>query len=159
MSLADKKKFDLVLILHNIRSRFNVGSIFRTADGAGVKKIYLCGITPAPPHPQIDKVALGAEKIIPFQKTKQIVRLIKQLKQEGYQTAALEQNRRSCFYFNFKPRWPAALILGAEVNGLPSKILKLADVIVEIPMRGQKESLNVGVAAGIVMFEIIKNRK
>lgn len=86
---------DFVLLLHNIRSRFNVGSIFRTADGAGVKKIYLCGVTPAPPHPQINKVALGAEKSIPFQKVKQIVRLIKRLKEEGYQVVVLEQNDQS----------------------------------------------------------------
>ncbi|MCX6779417.1 MAG: TrmH family RNA methyltransferase [Candidatus Magasanikbacteria bacterium] len=144
----------LFLILENIRSRFNVGAIFRTADGAGVEKIFLGGITPAPPHPQIDKVALGAEKIIPFVCVKQIVRTIKQLKKEGYEIVALEQSKKSIPYYNFKPTPKVALILGSEVKGLPLKILALADTIVEIPMYGQKESLNVGVAGGIVIFDI-----
>jgi len=143
-----------VLILENIRSRFNVGAIFRTADGAGVEKIFLGGITPAPPHPQIDKVALGAEKTIPFVCIKQIVSTIKQLKKEGYKIVALEQSPKSIPYYNFKPPQKVALILGNEVKGLPLKILALADIIVEIPMYGEKESLNVGVAGGIVMFQI-----
>jgi tRNA G18 (ribose-2'-O)-methylase SpoU len=85
---------DIILVLHNIRSRFNVGAIFRTADAAGVKKIYLCGITPAPPQPKIDKVALGAEKTVPFAKCKQTGPAIKQLKNLGYHIVALEQSKK-----------------------------------------------------------------
>jgi len=145
-----------VLVLHNIRSRFNVGAIFRTADAAGIKKIYLCGITPCPPHPKIDKVSLGAEKYIAFEKVIQTSKLLKNLKFQGYQIIALEQSKKSIPYFKFKPKRSTALILGNEVKGLPSKILKICDKIIEIPMYGKKESLNVAVACGIVCFEIIK---
>lgn len=150
---------DFVLILHNIRSRFNVGAIFRTADAAGIDKIYLCGITPAPPHPKIDKVALGAQKYIPFEKYSQTVKLIKELKHQGYQIVALEQSKKSIPYYKFKPKFPLALVLGSEVKSLPAKILKLCHKIIEIPMYGEKESLNVAVACGVVCFEIIKINK
>jgi 23S rRNA (guanosine2251-2'-O)-methyltransferase len=146
------------LILYNIRSRFNVGAIFRTADAAGIDKIYLCGITPQPPHPKIDKVALGAEKTVPFEFHKQTVRLIKNLKKQKYTILALEQSKDSIPYFKFKPKknGKTVLVLGSEVKGLPKKILDLVDEILEIPMHGKKESLNVGIATGIVIFELIK---
>lgn len=147
---------DIFLVLYNIRSRFNVGAIFRTADAAGVKKIYLSGITPAPPHPKIDKVALGAEKYVPFEHHKQTVRLLKKLKSQGIQLVALEQSKKSVPYYNFKPKSRMAIILGSEVKGLPNKILNLADKIIEIPMYGRKESLNVAVAGGIVLFDLIR---
>ncbi len=145
------------LILYNIRSRFNVGAIFRTADAAGIDKIYLCGITPQPPHPKIDKVALGAEKTVPFEYVKQTVRLIKNLKKQKYTILALEQSKNSIPYFKFKNMKDkkTVLILGSEVKGLPKKILDLADKVLEIPMHGKKESLNVGIATGIVIFELI----
>ena len=149
-----KKEF--VLLLHNIRSRFNVGAIFRTADAAGISKIYLCGITPSPPHPKIDKVALGAEKYISFEKYKQTARLVNEVKAKGFYIIALEQSEKSISYYKFKPRFPLALVLDSEVKGLPSKLLKLCHKIMEIPMFGKKESLNVAVAGGIVCFEIIK---
>lgn len=155
-NLIQKPKF--VLVLYNIRSRHNVGSIFRTADGAGVDKIYLSGITPAPPHPKIAKTALGAEKYIPFEKSFQTLRTLKKLKNKGYQIYALEQSKKSIPYLKFKPKFPCALVLGNEVKGLPSRILKIADKILEIPMYGRKKSLNVSVAAGIICFEIIKFR-
>ena len=144
------------LILYNIRSRFNVGAIFRTADAAGIDKIYLCGITPQPPHPKIDKVALGAEKTVPFEYVKQTVRLIKNLKKQKYTILALEQSKNSIPYFKFKNMKDkkTVLILGSEVKGLPKKILDLADKVLEIPMHGKKESLNVGIATGIVIFEL-----
>ena len=146
------------LILYNIRSRFNVGAIFRTADAAGIDKIYLCGITPQPPHPKIDKVSLGAEKTVVFEYYKQTVRLIKKLKKQNYNILSLEQSKDSIPYFKYKKKEnnKTVLILGSEVNGLPKKILDLADTVLEIPMYGKKESLNVGIATGIVIFEIIK---
>ena len=143
-----------VVLLHNVRSRFNVGSIFRTADGAGVNKIYLCGITPAPPHPQIEKVSLGAEKNVSFEKIRSIIPLIKKLRAEGFQIVALEQNKKSVPYNKFVPYKKIALILGTEVLGLPPKILKLSDKIIEIPMLGEKESLNVSVAFGVAVYQI-----
>jgi len=150
-------KNKLVLILHNIRSRYNVGSIFRTADGAGVDKIYLSGITPTPPHAKISKVALGAERHLAWEKHSQTGRLIDKLKKEGYQIVALEQSKKSIDYCKFKPKFPLALILGAETTGLSKKLLDKCDKIIEIPMRGYKESLNLAVACGISIFQIINN--
>ncbi len=150
-----KKK--IVLILHNIRSRYNVGSIFRTADGAGINKIYLCGITPIPPHSRISKVALGAENYVDWEGYRQTGRLVDKLKREGFQIVALEQNKESLNYSKFKPKYPIAIILGAEVEGLPRRVLNKCDRIIEIPMQGQKESLNVSVACGIAIFQIINN--
>lgn len=156
MSKIQKSLNQFVLVLHNIRSRFNVGAIFRLADGADIDKIYLCGITPAPPHPRIAKVALGAQNYIPFEKVSRTTQILQKLKKEKFQIVALEQSKRSLPYFKFKPKKTLALILGSEVKGLPPKILRQADKILEIPMYGKKESLNVAVAAGVVIFEIIK---
>ena len=121
------------LILYNIRSRFNVGAIFRTADAAGIDKIFLCGITPQPPHPKIDKVALGAEKTVPFKFHKQTVRLIRKLKKQKYTILALEQSKDSIPYFKYKKKEnnKTVLILGSEVNGLPKKILDLEYILIE----------------------------
>lgn len=147
---------NIILILHNIRSRFNVGAIFRTADAAGIAKIYLCGITPAPPHPKIDKVALGAEKTIPFEKNARTSDVINNLKKLKFYIVALELSKRSLPYFKLKPKYPLALVLGSEVKGLPLSILNKSDKIIEIPMHGTKESLNVAIATGIVIFDIIQ---
>ncbi len=154
---------ELVVILYNIRSLHNVGSIFRTADGAGVKKIYLCGITPAPLdsfgriRPQFAKVSLGAEKNVPWEKVFSITRLLKKLRANGCKIFAIEQNRISIPYYKLKTenlKQKIALVLGNEVGGLPSSILKLCDKILEIPMLGKKESLNVSVAFGIVAYHL-----
>ncbi|MFH1207808.1 MAG: RNA methyltransferase [Patescibacteria group bacterium] len=147
---------NVVLILHNVRSRFNVGAIFRTADAAGVKKIFLCGITPSPPHPKIDKIALGAEKTVPFEKIRSTSALLKKLKAYGLRLIALEQSKKSIPYFRLKKKFPLALVVGAEVKGLPASLLKKCDKVIDIPMHGQKESLNVAIALGIVLFDIIK---
>lgn len=153
----------LVVILHNIRSLHNVGSIFRTADAVGVEKIYLCGITPAPVdrfgkiRSPLAKVSLGAEKYVPWEKCISTVRLIEKLKNPsaggGYKIFAVEQDKNSIPYYKLKvksKKLKAVLVLGNEVRGLPKSILKRADKILEIPMRGKKESLNVAVAFGIV---------
>ena len=156
----------MVVILHNIRSTHNVGSIFRTADAAGCEKIYLCGITPAPRdrfgrvNEKIRKVALGAENWVEWEKIDETGRLIKKLKKDGYKILAVEQSKKSVPYHKLKvksEKSKVALILGAEVKGLPLSILHRADKILEIPMRGKKESLNVAVAFGIVAFNLINN--
>ncbi len=145
---------NFVLVLDNVRSRFNVGSIFRTADGAGIDKIYLGGITPAPPHSRIAKVALGAEKFVAFESVTTTWRILKKLKDGGYNIVALEQTKKSINYSEYKPKFPVALVLGNEVKGLSKDILKYCDNFIEIPMKGKKESLNVSVAGGIVAYEI-----
>ncbi|MFA6027332.1 MAG: RNA methyltransferase [Patescibacteria group bacterium] len=144
------------IILHNVRSRYNVGSVFRTADGAGVTKIYLGGITPAPPHEKISKVALGAENSVPHETYAQTWRLIEKLKKQGVQIIAVEQSNKSMPYYKFKPRFPLAVIMGSETKGLSPSILKRCDSIIEIPMHGKKESLNVATACGITCFELAK---
>lgn len=150
-----KVKKEIYIILHNIRSRFNVGSIFRTADGAGISKIYLCGITPAPPHPKIAKVALGAENFVPFACVKNTWQLIAKLKKQGVQIIAVEQDKKSINYTKYQPTYPLAIVLGSETKGLSPAILKRCDGIIEIPMHGKKESLNVATAGGIICFHFI----
>jgi len=146
------KKF--VLVLPNIRSAHNVGAMFRTADGAGVDKIYLVGYSPCPPHPQLDKVSLGAEKWITWEYCRQTSRLLKQLKKEGYNIVALEDTKNSRNLFTYRPKFPLALIVGNEKTGVTKAVLKYCDKAVKIPMRGRKTSLNVSVAAGIAMYYI-----
>ena len=148
-------KKDIYLILAGIRSAYNFRSIFRTADGAGVTKMYLCGISPTPNDTKVVKTSLGTEKTLPWDYHKQIGRLIKKLKNEGVQIIALEQSKQSIDYTKFKPKFPLAIIVGNEVSGLNKKVLSCADVVIEIPMRGEKESLNVAVATGIALFQII----
>jgi len=164
----------VIVILHNIRSLHNVGSIFRTADAAGCEKIYLCGITPSPvdafgkPRQQLTKVSLGAEKCVEWEKVKSTTRLIDKLKNPpaggGYKIFAVEQNKKSVPYYKIHRHYfiqrsldKIVIVLGNEVKGLPASILKRADKILEIPMRGRKESLNIGVAFGIVVFHLINS--
>ncbi len=147
----------ITVILHNVRSRENVGSIFRTADAAGVSKVYLCGITPCPPHEKISKTALGAEKTVSWEYHRQIWRLIENLKKDGFRVIALEKTKTSNDIFKFKPdKRPIAFVLGNEVKGLSPGILKRADVVLSIPMRGKKESLNVAVAFGVAVYQFIR---
>ena len=148
-------KQKMSLVLSNIRSRENVGSIFRTADAAGVNKIYLCGITPTPPHEKISKTALGADRYVPWECHKQAWRLLAKLKGEGMNIVALEQTKESKDVFKFKPKFPLVLVLGNEVKGLSPRILEYCDKKISIPMYGKKESLNVAVAAGIALYAIL----
>lgn len=159
----DIKKKEIILILHEIRSAYNVGSIFRTADATGVSKIYLSGYTPAPidqfkkENKMISKTALGAEKLIPWERISSTTKLIVKLKKEGMEIIALEQSEKSIDYRKFKPKNKIALILGNEVQGMPKSVLNKCDKIIEIPMKGEKESLNVSVATGVALFELIRN--
>lgn len=155
-----KKEIKTILILPDIRSAINVGSIFRTADAAGVNKIYLVGTTPCPNdifgriQKDIAKSALGAENFISWEYTKTLLPLILKLKKQGYEIVGLEQAPNSLDYRKYKRAYKIVLILGPEVNGLDKKILAKCDRVIEIPMHGQKESLNVSVAAGIALFRI-----
>jgi len=146
----------ITLILDNIRSRENVGSIFRTADAVGVSKVYLCGITPRPPHPKITKSALGSDEFVKWGYVKQIWRLIDILKKDKYKIVAIEQSPTSKNIFTFKTKFPIAVILGNEVSGISKSILRRCDYVLEIPMRGKKESLNVSVSAGVALYQLIK---
>ena len=156
-----KSKKEIYLILHNIRSTHNVGSIFRTADAAGVSKIFLSGYTPSPvdnfgrERKDIAKTALGAEKAIPWQYSKTPNSFIKKLKEEGFSLVAIEQSSCSVDYKKIKIKYPVAILVGNEVKGLSPSLINKCDQVAEIPMKGKKESLNVSVATGIALFRIL----
>ncbi len=152
---------DVVLILDNIRSVHNVGSIFRTAETAGVSKVYCIGTTPTPrdrfsqKRKDFAKVALGAEDLVSWEYLEAGEALVRKLKKDGFQIVALEQDEESVYYRKIKFGNKVALVVGNEVGGVSKSLLKLVDEIAEIPMKGKKESLNVSVATGIMLFELI----
>ncbi|HRZ30355.1 MAG TPA: TrmH family RNA methyltransferase [Candidatus Paceibacterota bacterium] len=157
----------IVVVLPDIRSALNVGSIFRTADACGVNKIYLAGYTPAPvdqfgrADKQIAKTALGAEKTLAWEKVKSVSSLLTKLRKQGFPLIAIEQAKNSVDYKKIsclrrqEIKEKAAFIFGNEVTGLSKSILNKCDIIAEIPMRGDKESLNVAVSAGVALFRIL----
>ena len=149
---------EIYLILHNVRSAYNVGSIFRTADAAGINKTYVCGYTPTPGDKKVIKTSLGAEKSVPWEYHKQTWRLMEKLKAGGVQIVALEQTKESIDYRKFKPRFPMALVVGNEIKGLSKRTLEYANKIIAIPMFGKKESLNVSVATGIAIYKIAEQK-
>ncbi len=159
--MTKKKIEDVAVLLHNIRSTHNVGSIFRTADALGVNKIYLSGYTPSPidkygrARKDIGKVALGAEKNISWEYEEDPKKIIKSLKKVGFQVVCVEQDKTSIDYKKIKVKEKVLFVMGNEVFGVDKKILELCDAIAEIPMKGEKESLNVSVAFGVALFRIL----
>lgn len=149
------------LILHNLRSAHNVGAIFRTADASGVVHIYLTGYTPAPldrfkrPQPEIAKTALGAEKSIPWTSARSISRVMQTLRAKGVRIVGVEQDARARDYRLYKEQAPVAFLFGNEVTGLAPSTRDACDDLVEIPMLGMKESLNVATTAGIILFSTL----
>jgi tRNA G18 (ribose-2'-O)-methylase SpoU len=155
------KSNERILIVHDIRSAQNVGSLFRTSDAVGITKVYLSSICPLPidrfgrPRSDVAKTALGAEKTIAWEVYTDIATLITTLKREQVQVVAIEQSPQSVDYKTITIDGSVAFVLGNEVNGLPHEVLDLCDVVAEIPMKGSKESLNVAVAAGVALFGIL----
>ena len=149
-----------VLILENIRSTLNVGAIFRTADAIGINKIYLCGITPTPidrfgrKRRDVAKSALGAEESVEWDHILSAKVCLEDLKKDGFTIVALEQTKKSIDYKSFTPNKKTAVILGNEVDGVSEVLLSLTDTALEIPMNGKKESLNVSVSAGILLYRL-----
>jgi 23S rRNA (guanosine2251-2'-O)-methyltransferase len=161
--MTDNQKIEKVLILDNIRSVLNVGAIFRTADAIGIDKIYITGYTPAPVdrfgrgRKDLAKSALGAEKSVEWESTDDIFNLIKDLKEKDFEILSLEQSENSIDYKkagDYFENKKTAIILGNEVDGVNEKLLEQSDHIIEIPMRGEKESLNVSVATGIMLYSL-----
>ncbi len=154
-------KTEVVVVLPDIRSAHNVGSIFRTSDAAGITRIVLSGYTPRPidkygkVQKEIAKTALGAELTIPWVYEKSNIVALNKLKTEGFTLVAVEQSPRSIDYKKYKIKNKIAFVFGNEVTGLPKGLLSKCDDVIEIPMKGKKESLNVGVSAGIVLFRIL----
>jgi 23S rRNA (guanosine2251-2'-O)-methyltransferase len=146
-----------VIVLDNVRSHLNVGSIFRTADAYRVAKIYLCGITGSPPHRDIQKTALGATETIKWEYMPQTEDAIAQLKSEGYSIVSVEQADSASMLDQFIPEnEKIALVFGNEVEGVSQQIINVSDYIIEIPQFGTKHSLNIAVSAGIVIWELSK---
>lgn len=158
----------IIVIAHNIRSTHNVGSIFRTCEGFGVEQLILSGYTPYPTHPgdprlphlaiklsaQIEKTALGASRIVPFEHIDNVHAQLQQLQRDGWRIVALEQADHSINLADYRPSTRTCLLLGEEVHGIEPDLLAMADDVVEIPMRGQKESFNVSVATGIALYDL-----
>ena len=159
--MAYMKKQQNILILHNIRSVENVGAMFRTADAAGIDKIYLTGYTPTPldrfgrKRGDLAKSALGAEEFVVWEQKKSISALLTKLKKDNFLIIGLEQDKKSIDYKKVKIKNKNAFLVGEEVAGISKENLKKCDIIAEIPMRGKKESLNVSVACGIALFRML----
>ena len=160
LTVADFKntrKFPLTLVLDNVRSLHNVGAAFRTADAFAVEKIWLCGITGRPPHRDITKTALGSTESVAWEYAPSTLEVLHQLKAAGYVLVAVEQTTESVSLSDFalEAGRPYALVMGNEVFGVDDEVLALCDAAVEIPQFGTKHSLNVSVAAGVVLWQFI----
>jgi tRNA G18 (ribose-2'-O)-methylase SpoU len=154
----NSEKSSIVIVLDNVRSQSNVGSVFRTADAFLTKKIYLCGITAKPPHRDIQKTALGATESVEWSHHESTLDVVRQLKAEGYKIIGIEQAEGSVELQNIKTEKGEkyALIFGHEVNGVDQNVIDLCDMCVEIPQFGIKHSFNIAVSAGIVLWEMNK---
>ena len=144
------------VLLENVRSLYNVGSFFRTADAAGVEALHLCGCTGHPPKKQLTKTALGAEETVRWDHTWDAVSRVEELRSRGYEIAAIETSVRSVDLFDWTPRFPVCVLFGHEVDGLSEPVRELADTHVRIPMLGRKHSLNVATAGGVVVYELLR---
>ncbi len=154
----ESEKISIVVVLDNIRSMHNVGSVFRTADAFLIQGIYLCGYTPQPPHRDIHKTALGATETVNWKYFPTALEAVQQLQQEGYGIYAVEQveNSISLQQFIHEQNKPLAVVFGNEVSGVDNEVVKLCDGCIEIPQLGMKHSLNISVAAGIVLWELVR---
>lgn len=160
LPVADFKatpKSPVVLVLDNVRSLHNVGAVFRTADAFALEHIYLCGVTGRPPHREITKTALGSTESVAWTHTATTLEAAQQLRAAGYQLVAVEQTTGSVLLPAFRPvpDRPLALVLGNEVMGVDDEVLALCEAAVEIPQLGTKHSLNVSVAAGVVLWDVL----
>jgi len=152
------EKLKVCVVLDNVRSMLNVGSIFRTCDAFLVEKIWLCGITASPPHRDINKTALGATESVDWKYSNSVSEVLSNLKQNGYITVGVEQTNESQRFVDFKPD-PGrkyALVFGNEVEGISDEAIKMLDLALEITQAGTKHSLNVSVAAGIVIYKFFE---
>jgi len=144
------------VLLENVRSLYNVGAFFRTADSAGIEKLYLAGITGHPPQNMISKTALGAEETVPWEHTWTPEDTIRSLRAAGVEIAAIETSVHAVDLFDWHPRFPVCVLFGHETDGLTPAVASLADTHVRIPMLGLKHSLNVATAGGVVLYELLR---
>lgn len=152
----DTEKSPIIIVLDNIRSLNNIGSVFRTSDAFLIQKIYLCGITATPPHKDIHKTALGATETVVWEYAKDTVEVVKKLKVEGVKVISIEQAENAVMLYDFIPEKDTvyALVLGNEVKGVQQEVVNASDVVVEIPQYGTKHSLNISVSCGVVVWDV-----
>ena len=155
-AFKEAKKTPIIIILDNIRSLNNIGSVFRTSDAFLIEKIYLCGITATPPHKDINKTALGSTNTVDWEYAKDTLNLIKKLKSENIKICAIEQTENATMLNEFKTNSNTkyALVFGNEVKGVSQDVVTASDTIIEIPQFGTKHSLNISVSCGIVVWDI-----
>ena len=144
------------ILLDNVRSMYNVGAFFRTADGAGIERLLLSGITARPPKRAISKTALGAETRVPWEAVENVSTFLSKLRTNAYEIAAIETSTHSVDIFDWQPHFPVCVLFGHEVDGLPPSLLDLCDTHVRIPMLGLKHSLNVASAGAVVIYELLR---
>lgn len=157
-NFKNSKKSPIVVVLDNVRSALNVGSVFRTSDAFRIEKIYLCGITATPPNKEIRKSALGATESVKWEKVENTESVIKKLKSDGYHIYAIEQTENSIMLNDLSPaEKPIAVVFGNEVNGVQQSVVDLCNQSIEIPQIGTKHSLNISVSVGIVIWDLYKN--
>lgn len=150
------RSLPVAVLLDNVRSLYNTGAFFRTADAAGIEKLYLCGITGHPPKRALSKTALGAEERVPWEHAADPVAAIETLRARGYEIAAIETTVHAVDLFDWQPRFPVCLVFGHEVDGIRPEAARLCDTHVRIPMLGIKHSLNVATAGGVVIYELLR---
>ncbi|MCI0706487.1 MAG: RNA methyltransferase [Ignavibacteriae bacterium] len=156
-NVSDNHRIPLTVLVDNVRSLYNVGSIFRISDGVMIQKLILAGYTPHPPRKEIEKTALGSTKSVPWEYVKNPVDAILRLKEQGVKICCLELTNESVSYTSLQPRdFPLCLVIGNEIVGVNKQIVELCDSAIEIPMHGIKQSLNVAVAYGIAVFELAR---
>ncbi len=156
-TIVDFERMPIYALLDNIRSLYNVGSIFRTSDGGLVKKLFLCGYTPRPPRKEIEKTALGSTKTVPWEYFEEPLDPISALKKEGVRICVLEHTTESIPHYNIKKaNFPICLVVGNEITGVSPEVIAAADDAIEIPMYGTKQSLNAAVAYGIGLFDLVR---
>lgn len=148
-------KLEITLVLDRLRSAFNTGNIFRLADAAGVKEVICCGYTPAPPHPRLEKTAMGADKWVPSRSVPDTLEAVRELKRAGVSVVAVEVGSQAKYVWDFPFRFPLALVLGNEALGVDPAVLAECDGIVSLPMEGAKTSVNVGNCASAILYSIL----
>jgi len=156
-AISTVEKLPIYGMLDNIRSLYNVGSMFRTSDGALIRKLHLCGYTPRPPRKEIEKTALGSTKSVAWEYHSDPLIAIAKVKAEGAKLCVLEQTTNSKPYYNIRTEdFPVCLIVGNEITGVSSQVIAASDMAIEIPMFGTKQSLNAAVAYGIALYDLVR---
>lgn len=157
----EAEKTPIIVILDNIRSLNNIGSVFRTADAFLIQKIYLCGITAKPPHKDIQKTALGATETVAWEYAEDTLAVVEKLKSDGVKVCAIEQAENACMLNDFQPKndQTYAVVFGNEVKGVQQKVVSASDTVIEIPQLGSKHSLNISVSAGVILWDLFSKMK